>query len=366
MVSVKFLIGTTAAVMVSTAAFAADMPQPLPQPYQPQMMVMAQPEGAWYLRGDIGVGITNQFDITYLPSPPDVGNGFVFDQHSWADSVFFDAGVGYEWNSWLRFDVTAGYRDRTQVNARGVYNPATGQGDAYQGYLRSWVVLANAYVDFGTWDCLTPFLGVGIGGAYNQMADLVDMGIGTTGAGFGRNSTNWSPAYAFYAGLDYDVTKNFIVELSYRYLNYGSVTDTVDCVGGCAADSYKFSNLSSNDFMLGMRWRFPIDTGPTFVQAQPATVMVQQPAPGQHPAGAGLSTRTGLPAGPAAAAWSITRLPRSTRRSRNIRCRPAANRTHRDGERRGQPRRLRFRGAYPNARQASGNRRTERDLGQPS
>ena len=146
-------------------------------------MVMAQPEGAWYLRGDIGVGITNQFDITYLPSPPDVGNGFVFDQHSWADSVFFDAGVGYEWNSWLRFDVTAGYRDRTQVNARGVYNPATGQGDAYQGYLRSWVVLANAYVDFGTWDCLTPFLGVGIGGAYNQMADLVDMGIGTTGAG---------------------------------------------------------------------------------------------------------------------------------------------------------------------------------------
>ena len=62
MVSVKFLISTTAAVMVSTAAFAADMPQPLPQPYQPQMMVMAQPEGAWYLRGDIGVGITNQFE----------------------------------------------------------------------------------------------------------------------------------------------------------------------------------------------------------------------------------------------------------------------------------------------------------------
>ena len=279
MVSVKFLIGTAAAVMVSTAALAADMPQPLPQPYQPQLMVVAQPEGAWYLRGDIGVGVTNQFDITYLPSPPDVGNGFAFDQHSWADSVFFDAGVGYEWNSWLRFDVTAGYRDRTQVNARGIYNPATGQGDSYQGYLRSWVVLANAYVDFGTWDCLTPFLGVGIGGAYNQMADLVDMGIGTTGGGFGRNSTNWSPAYAFYAGIDYDVTKNFIVELSYRYLNYGSVTDTVDCIGGCNADSYKFSNLSSNDFMLGMRWRFPIDTGTAFVQAQPASVVVQQPAP---------------------------------------------------------------------------------------
>src|ERR1700728_5114660 len=261
MVSVKFLISTTAAVRVSPAAFAADMPQPLPpQPYQPQMMVVEQPQSAWYLRGDIGVGITNQFDIQWIPSPPDAGIPFAFDQHSWADTVFFDAGVGYEWNSWLRFDVTAGYRDRTQVNARGVYAPATGLGDAYQGYLRSWVVLANAYIDFGTWDCLTPFIGVGIGGAYNQMADLVDMGIGTTGAGFGRNSTNWSPAYAFYAGLDYDVTKNFIVELSYRYLNYGSGTDTVDCIGGCHAAARA----------------------------------------GLHPAGAGLSAGTGLSAGAAA------------------------------------------------------------------
>ena len=79
----------------------------------------------------------------------------------------------------------------TQINARGVYNPATGQGDAYQGYLKSVSVLANAYVDLGTWNCLTPFVGVGIGGAYNKMADLVDMGIGTTGAGFGSNSSQF-------------------------------------------------------------------------------------------------------------------------------------------------------------------------------
>ncbi len=280
MFSVRFLLTAATAALVSTAAFAADMPQPMP--YQPPAVVV-QPEGAWYLRGDIGVGITNAFNLTYLPSPPDVGNGFAFDQHSWADTAFFDVGAGYEWNNWLRFDVTAGYRDRTQVNARGVYNPITGQGDAYQGDLRSWIFLANAYVDLGTWDCLTPFLGVGVGGAYNQMANLVDQGIGTTGAGFGRNSTNWSPAYAFYAGLDYNVTQNFVVELSYRYLNYGSVTDTVDCIGGCSPDSYKFGNLSSNDFMLGMRWRFPVQG--IGVVEQPASYT--PPPPPQYP----LSTR---------------------------------------------------------------------------
>jgi opacity protein-like surface antigen len=284
MFSVKFLIGAAAAAMLSTTAFAADMPQPQPV-YQP---VVAEPccSSAWYLRGDVGIGMTNKFSITYLPSPPDVGNGFAFDQHSEADTTFYDVGIGYELNNWLRFDVTATYRDRTQINARGVFNPVTGNGDAYQGYLKSWVFLANAYVDLYTWNCLTPFVGVGVGTAYNQMADLVDMGIGTTGAGFGRNSTNWSPAYAFYAGLDYAVTRSFSVELAYRYLNYGSVTDTIDCIGGCSADSYKFSNLSSNDIMLGMRWKFPVDSGPTLMAApvmmQPAPAPVM-PSPPQYP-----------------------------------------------------------------------------------
>jgi hypothetical protein len=75
------------------------------------------------------------------------------------------------------------------------------------------------------------------------------------------------------------------VELAYRYLNYGSVTDTIDCVGGCSPDSYKFSNLSSNDIMLGMRWKFPVDSGfvtstPIMMQPAPAPVM---PSPPQYP-----------------------------------------------------------------------------------
>jgi opacity protein-like surface antigen len=130
----------------------------------------------------------------------------------------------------------------------------TGQGDAYQGYLKSWVFLGNAYVDLGTWNCITPFVGAGIGAAYNQLADFVDMGIGTTGAGFGRNSSDWNFAWALHAGLAYEVSKNLKVELAYRYLNLGSVTDTVDCIGGCNADSYKFSNIHSHDIMLGLRW----------------------------------------------------------------------------------------------------------------
>ena len=246
---VRLKISTLVAIasLAATAAHAADFSPPLPQP-APEIV------DSWYLRGFVGIGMNGTPTLDYLPAPANVGNGFAFDQNSIADTTFIGAGVGYDWNSWLRFDLSGEYRAKTQVNARGVYDQVTGQGDAYQGYLKSWVILANGFVDLGTWNCFTPFVGVGIGGAYNQMADLVDMGIGQTGAGFGRNTAEWHMAYALYAGIGYEVSKNLKVDLSYRYLNYGSITDTIDCIGGCIPDSYKFGNLYSHDIMLGLRW----------------------------------------------------------------------------------------------------------------
>ena len=43
----------------------------------------------------------------------------------------------------------------------------------------AFVGLANAYVDLGTWWCLTPFIGAGVGGAYHKFTDaLTDVGYG--------------------------------------------------------------------------------------------------------------------------------------------------------------------------------------------
>jgi len=263
---------TAIAALTASAAQGADYSQPLPPPPQPIVYQQPQQDFAegWYLRGFVGVGMTNTFKLDFLENPAHTTN-FVFDQHSNSDTVFVGGAVGYEWNNWLRFDVSAEYRARTQVNARGVFDPVTGNGDAYQGYIKSWVFLANAFVDLGTWNCFTPFVGVGVGAAYNQLANFVDMGIGTTGAGFGRNSAEWHPAWALYAGVGYNVSKSLKIDLTYRYLNYGSITDTIDCIGGCIADSYKFSNLSSHDLMLGLRW--------TCCEAPPPPRYVYTPPP---------------------------------------------------------------------------------------
>ena len=57
--------------------------------------------------------------------------------------------------------------------------------------------------------------------------------IRTAGYGFGRNPSKWNFAWALYAGVSYTVSKNFNIDLTYRYLNLGSVTDTVDCSATC-------------------------------------------------------------------------------------------------------------------------------------
>lgn len=52
--------------------------------------------------------------------------------------------------------------------------------------------------------------------------------------GIGRNPSQWNWARALYAGVSCDVADNFKVELAYRNLNYGSIIDMIDCVGGSA------------------------------------------------------------------------------------------------------------------------------------
>jgi opacity protein-like surface antigen len=200
----------------------------------------------WYLRGYVGVGMNGTYGLDYITT-----TNAILQQTSNADTVFVGAGFGYEWNNWLRFDGTVEYRTKSRVNAFVTYPP---NGiDFYEGNLSSWVLLANAFVDLGTWSCFTPYVGFGIGGALNTLSNFYDINP-NGGFGFGRNPSEWHLAYAFYAGVAYIVNSNFKIDLTYRYLNYGSITDTVDCSVSCNHDVFKFRNLYSNDFMLGLRW----------------------------------------------------------------------------------------------------------------
>ena len=69
--------------------------------------------GGWYLRGDIGIGIISDANLQFLQNPLNTSN-FAIQNASLGDTTFFNAGVGYEFNNWLRFDVTGEYRTKSR------------------------------------------------------------------------------------------------------------------------------------------------------------------------------------------------------------------------------------------------------------
>jgi opacity protein-like surface antigen len=289
MVSVKLLIRVGAASMISTAAWAADMPQSLPPPVyqQPPMVYQQQPTlmepllagGGWYLRGDVGVGMLNfsQFEHSQTNStfvwPP----SWNIVQKDIQDTTMAGFGVGYEVNNFLRIDVTGEYRTKAMFKVTGSYVDFCPGGtcfDINSGNYSSAVFMGNVYLDLGTWWCLTPYIGGGIGGAFNRITGVQDEGIisnGSVGFGYSQNDLSaWSAAWNVQAGLTYNVTNTFKVDFNWRYLNTGSPqTATVFCqnTNACPGASYTLKDMGSQDFRIGVRW---------LLQPEPAPVVMPQ------------------------------------------------------------------------------------------
>ncbi len=266
MVSVRTLVGSATAVMLSTAAYAADLGAP-PMQYQPPAQITEQ--SGWYLRGDVGVGIQSfsSFDLGPASAVPAT---WTINQQDIQDTTIFGMGAGYVLNNWLRFDVTGEYRTKAGFSSIGSYNQNTCNVggvigtcfDSFTGNYSAAVFMANAYVDLGTWWCLTPFIGAGVGAAYDRISQVSDIGPlppGTIGFGYTQqDSASWNLAWNVQAGVTYNVTDNFKVDFSYRYLNMGSPQSAnIFCQNTGSTNSCDFftlKDITAQDFRIGLRW----------------------------------------------------------------------------------------------------------------
>ncbi len=277
--SVKSLVAAGAASLLSTVAFAADMPSIMPAPpmYAPPPV---EDFGGWYLRGDIG--FSNQRVNNIRKSDP-----LAYSQMSSMTETtdfdtggIFDVGVGYRFNNWLRADVTAQYRGNANFKGTDVFN-ASASGVAYSGQdnygasKSELLFLANAYADLGTWWCITPFVGAGIGTSRVTISGMTDNGVvnlqlpaapaapfaggpPVVGNATAAGGSQWNFAWALHAGLAYEISPSVTLELAYSYVNLGSGTTGVisDFTGFQAGHVFKFSDITSNDVKIGVRWNF--------------------------------------------------------------------------------------------------------------
>jgi opacity protein-like surface antigen len=262
--TLKNLLAAGAASLISSAALAADLPPPPPMYVPPPV----EDFGGWYLRGDIG--FSNQqvkrLDnaLYYTPGTGVQNTGLGFDT-----AGIFGLGAGYRFNNWLRADVTGEYRGKSNFHGTDLvsFNGVPSGVDNYGGSKSEWLVLANVYADLGTWWCITPFVGVGIGGSRNTISGFTDAGLtgGVPSFATAPSASKWNFAWAAHAGLAYKVNPSLTLELAYRYVDLGDALSG-DIVAYDGTNNINnpmhFKGLTSHDLKLGMRWA--IDPVPSY------------------------------------------------------------------------------------------------------
>ncbi len=279
--SVKYLVAAGAASLLSSAAFAADLPiMSPPQPYYAPPPV--EEFGGWYLRGDIGFSNQNVKSVRDTNSAA-YDNVAVSSTGSFDSAGIYGGGIGYRFNNWFRADVTGEYRGKSNFTGLDVITgtgPFTGfvGTDAYGATKSELLFLANAYVDLGTWYCITPFVGAGVGTARVSIANFTDTGDFING-GLQNHSFNsagtgseWNFAWALHAGLAYKISPGLTLELAYSYVNLGNgitgATNSFDQVTNTTHAAFSYNNITSNDVKIGLRWDLsapPVYTPPPLV-----------------------------------------------------------------------------------------------------
>jgi opacity protein-like surface antigen len=223
-----------ALVLMSAAARAADMHEPLPPP--PPVVHPLEQFGGWYLRGDLGF-VWGKLDkaqsASGYPDPIDssLGDGFVGG-----------VGAGYK-SQWLRTDLTLDYT--SPLKYTGTVN-SPGDTTAKIGAVTA---LFNGYIDIGTWYHATPYIGAGAGVSQLRTTDYASSGAPPFAAGLSH--TQWQFTWALTGGVAYQIAPNLMLDVNYRYVNFGDVTSASDSFGAMT-----FKDVYAHEVRFGIRWSF--------------------------------------------------------------------------------------------------------------
>lgn len=262
--SKSLFIGALASTLFSGVAFAADYIPPPVIDFEPEYE--AEFEGNLYLRGY--VGFTNQqvdsLDNVLFAAP---------DRIEFLSSEF-DAGglggiaLGYRLNDWFRGDISAEYRMRTRYQGVDRTDAAGGATawdgtNTYTADKSEFLVMANAFVDMGTYHGVTPYVGAGVGATYTMIDNFVDTGVSNIGGvlanslAYGQADGELAFAWALHAGIGYEINDRLTLDMGYRYLHLGdaSTTDLIAYDGTNTVDNpMGFEGISSHDITFGFRY----------------------------------------------------------------------------------------------------------------
>ena len=224
---------TGAMICAMTGALAADMPGNAPLPLPTRTVQKTEIYSGWYLRGDLGyrVGRTSGAD----PAP-----GFAAPtSEKMGNSLAASLGAGIK-SEWLRTDFTI------DIGTPMKYEAEPG---ATSAKVSATTFLFNGYLDLGTWYRVTPYIGASAGTARVRIADYTSTAMPPFTGDNAR--TKWNFAWAGMAGVAYAISPNTMVDLGYRYINFGDATTGSDAFG-----SVTLKQIAAHEVRVGLRWSF--------------------------------------------------------------------------------------------------------------
>ena len=202
-------------------ARAADILPPAPPLEEPSLSGGLAEESGVYFRLDAGFA-----NASATRSRSIYGElGAVEGSASIGEPFLFGLGAGYQFNPWLRADLTGEYRPGVPYHASSTAQfvgdavcPTGGTvscGDEIHATVKTELFLANGYVDIGNWSGVTPYVGAGVGLAAWQVSAMKEQTLYPAGAlGFAPNASGANFAWSLTAGLAYQLSPNLLIDLN--------------------------------------------------------------------------------------------------------------------------------------------------------
>ena len=214
------------------AVRAADVPLGLPPLVQNAPVFVEEYRSGWYLRGDLGYRLNDLGGV-------DSAIGIISSGDTIDDRFTVGGGAGYK-SGWFRMDATLDWAPRAS------YTSVTPD---YRMKVETTTLLANLYLDLGTWSGITPYIGAGAGISWNRTSDYFSNALLLPGIA-GMKEAKWDFAWAAMGGLTYHLSPNLLLDLSYRYLNLG------DAITPIAANNNQLTikDMTAQEFRVGLRY----------------------------------------------------------------------------------------------------------------
>jgi opacity protein-like surface antigen len=248
---IKIAVLTGLFAATSSAALAADLSRVFVSSPSPMRDFRASSQG-WYLRGTVSY-VNHKHPEADVATQSSISD---LSRESLKPAAGVGAGLGYRFNANVRADLTLDHTfdARFKGIAPAPAPSATSMMDT--GLFQSSTFMVNGYLDFRSALGLTPYVGAGLGVAHNVLSRHVlttynpDRGIETSERWAGGD--NFSLAWALMAGLGYQLSSNFTLDLGYRYVSLGDVkTRSYDNGAGVDMES-----IGAHEVRLGVRYSF--------------------------------------------------------------------------------------------------------------